>query len=133
MSKKTPSVDLNFEIVFDKEKETSVQKIKRWIKKQKSPLDIVLLYFFSYFEKWYFDYKVKRTMSEIDAQVKYIGSTWDEEDKKNQEPIIESKPSEVEGLDDIRISNPAIPDPWDGDWNDYYAASNKINKESDHE
>ena len=52
-------------------------------------------------------------MSDVDKQVNEIIKTWDEEEK--QEPVIEIKKSDVEGLDDIRIR-----DPWfdDGDWND---------------
>ena len=40
MSKETPSQDFHykFEVVFDKDKETVLQKIKRWINKQSHPL-----------------------------------------------------------------------------------------------
>jgi len=48
-------VGLNFDIVLDKEKETDLQKIKRWISKQKPPLDLILSYLFSFVEKWYID------------------------------------------------------------------------------
>jgi len=46
------------------------------------------------------------TMADIDKQVKHIGEIWDEEDKKNNEPLIKSEPSEVEGLDIIEIKSP---------------------------
>ena len=72
MSKKTPSQGFNykFEIVFDKKKETTLQKIKRWISKQKPPLNIILKYLFSYIEKMYWDGKVLQTMAGVDLETK---------------------------------------------------------------
>ena len=39
-------------------KETTLQKIKKWISKQKPPFNIILKYLFSYIEKWSWDGKV---------------------------------------------------------------------------
>jgi len=102
-------VDLNFEIVFDKEKESGIQQIKRWIKKQRPPLNIILEYLFSYIEKWYFESKVKSTMREIDQQVKYIGDIWDKEDELNKPKaeIMEEGLFGEEGWS-ISISNPVV-------------------------
>ena len=74
MSKKIPSqgFSYNFEIVFDKEKETTLQKIKRWISKQKPPLNTILKYLFSYIEKMYWDGKVLQTMAGVDLEVKKL-------------------------------------------------------------
>jgi hypothetical protein len=109
MSKKIPSVGLNFEVVLDKDKETDLQKVKRWIKKQKPPLNIILEYLFSYVEKWYFDAKIKQTMKDVDRQVKEIGKIWDEEDERNRvkPEIVETGVFGEEGWS-ISISNPVV-------------------------
>ena len=84
MSKKTPSQGFNykFEIVFDKKKETTLQKIKRWISKQKPPLNIILKYLFSYIEKMYWDGKVLQTMAGVDLETKKLHEQWDADDKQ---------------------------------------------------
>ena len=92
-------------------------KSKRWANKQKFPINHLALGFIEWLWKHWVDGKVDMTMADIDKQVKEVGKIWEEEDKKNQEPIIESKPSEVEGLDDISISAPYKID-IGGDWND---------------
>ena len=138
MSKKIPSVGLNFEVVLDKDKETDLQKVKRWIKKQKPPLNIILEYLFSYVEKWYFDAKIKQTMKDVDRQVKEIGKIWDEEDERNRvkpesmetgvfgeegwsisisNPVVERGTKESNtsvgiGSDEVRLQQD-LPDPWD--------------------
>lgn len=100
---------LNFEVVLDKDKETDLQKVKRWIKKQKPPLNIILEYLFSYVEKWYFDAKIKQTMKDVDRQVKEIGKIWDEEDERNRvkPEIVETGVFGEEGWS-ISISNPVV-------------------------
>ena len=110
MSEQPPSRDLNFkfEIVLDKEKETDIQRIKRWIARQTPPWNTILEYLFSFFEKWYWDTKVQLTMDDVDRQAKEIVEQWNEEEKETQAPIITSKPSEVEGLDEIRIRAPWV-------------------------
>ena len=59
MSKKTRSQDLNFEftVVFDKEKETELQKNKRWIAKKQPPMRTVP---YIYTGGWGPQYKVDR-------------------------------------------------------------------------
>ena len=135
MSKKIPSQDFNyeFEVVFDKEKETTLQKIKRWIAKKQPPLRTVLEHLFSFVEKWYWEGKELQTKHRIDQQVKYIGKIWEEEDERNRQPIVEEGPSSVPNLPTLRIRAPfveggteesgtsvappstkiQIPDPWD--------------------
>lgn len=77
--RKKPEFDYEFEVVFDKEKETTIQKIKRWIKKQKPPFDIILMHLFSYVEIWYWEGKVLQTMSHVDSQVDDIHRLWEKE------------------------------------------------------
>ena len=109
MSKKTPSQGLNynFEIVFDKEKETTLQKIKRWISKQKPPLDTILKYLFSYVEKWYWDGKVLNTMAGVDLETKKLHELWEEDDRQITPHIVETGVFGDEGWS-IEISNPVV-------------------------
>lgn len=111
MSKQTRSQDFNyeFEVVFDKEKETTLQKIKRWITKKQPPLRIVLEHLFSFVEKWYWEGKELQTKHQIDQQVKYIGKIWDEEDERNRvkPEIVETGVFGEEGWS-ISISNPVV-------------------------
>jgi hypothetical protein len=109
MSKKIPSQDFSyeFEVVFDKEKETTLQKIKRWINKKEPPLKTILTYLFSYVEKWYWEGKLKQTMSGVDSEVDKIHDVWDDELRTEQPIQLEEG---VFGEDDwsISISNPVI-------------------------
>ena len=121
----------NFEVIFDKEKETTLQKIKRWIEKQKPPFNTIYRHLFSFIEKWYWEGKVIQTMSGVDAEVEKVHELWDKEDE--QRPTVEEGPSSVPHLPTLRIRNPVvergteepstsvasssteiqIPDPWD--------------------
>ena len=111
MSKETPSQDFNFEfnVVLDPEKESELQKIKRWIKKQKPPLNIILEYLFSYVEKWYIDAKVEATMRDVDRQTEQILKEWEEDAAKyyEQPKIVETGVFGEEGWS-ISISNPVV-------------------------
>ena len=109
MSKKTPSQGFNykFEIVFDKKKETTLQKIKRWISKQKPPLNIILKYLFSYIEKWYWDGKVLETMAGVDLEIKKLHEQWDKDDKQITPHIVEKGVLGDEGWS-IEITNPIV-------------------------
>ena len=109
MSKKTPSQGFNykFEIVFDKEKETTLQKIKRWISKQKPPLNIILKYLFSYIEKWYWDGKVLETMAGVDLEVKKLHEQWEADDKQITPHTVETGVFGDEGWS-IEITNPIV-------------------------
>jgi len=109
MSKKIPSQGLNFEVILDPEKETDLQKAKRWIRKQKPPLNTILEYLFSYVEKWYMDWKVETTMQDVDRQAEEIVKQWDEEDERNRPKaeIVEEGLFGEEGWS-ISISNPVV-------------------------
>ena len=109
MSKKTPSqgFSYNFEIVFDKEKETTLQKIKRWISKQKPPLNTILKYLFSYIEKWYWDGKVLNTMAGVDLETKKIHKLWEENDRELTPHVVERGVFGDDGWS-TEISNPAF-------------------------
>ena len=109
MSKKTPSQGFNykFEIVFDKKKETTLQKIKRWISKQKPPLNIILKYLFSYIEKMYWDGKVLQTMAGVDLETKKLQELWEADDKQITPHTVETGVFGEEGWS-IQISNPIV-------------------------
>ena len=106
---KTPSVDFRFEVILDKEKETDIQKIKRWIRKQKPPLNTILEYLFSYVEKWYFDAKIESTMRDVDRQAEQILKEWEEDAAKyyEQPKTVETGVFGEEGWS-ISISNPVV-------------------------
>ena len=110
MSKKTRSqgFSYNFEIVFGKGKETTLQKIKRWINKQKPPFNTILKYLFSYIEKWYWDGKVMNTMAGVDLETKKLHEQWDEEERKQYAPeLLETGVFGEEGWS-IEITNPIV-------------------------
>ena len=109
MSKKTPSQGFNykFEIVFDKKKETTLQKIKRWISKQKPPLNIILKYLFSYIEKMYWDGKVLQTMAGVDLETKKLHELWEADDKQITPHTVETGVFGDEGWS-IEITNPIV-------------------------
>ena len=109
MSKKTPSqgFSYNFEIVFDKEKETTLQKIKRWISKQKPPYNTILKYLFSYIEKMYWDGKVLQTMAGVDLETQKLHELWDADDKQITPHVVETGVFGDEGWS-IQISNPIV-------------------------
>ena len=109
MSKKTPSqgFSYNFEIVFDKEKETTLQKLKRWISKQKPPLNTILKYLFSYIEKWYWDGKVLNTMAGVDLETKKLHKLWEENDRQTTPHRMETGVFGDEGWS-LEISNRAF-------------------------
>ena len=109
MSKKTPSQGFNykFEIVFDKKKETTLQKIKRWISKQKPPLNIILKYLFSYIEKMYWDGKVLQTMAGVDLETKKLHEHWEENDRQSTPHILETGVFGKEGWS-LQITNPIV-------------------------
>jgi hypothetical protein len=100
-------VGLNFEIVLDKEKESDLQKIKRWISKQKPPLDLILLYLFSFVEKWYLEQKIQQTMSDVDRQAEEIKKQWDKEDAQPKPEIVETGVFGEEGWS-LSITNPVV-------------------------
>ena len=120
-----------FEVIFDKEKETTIQKIKRWISKRKPPLNTILMHLFSYVEVWYWEGKLKQTMSDVDSQIEDLHELWDNEHSVRIR--VEEEPSGVAGRSTLTIRSPfvdkgteesesgvetssfeiEIPDPWD--------------------
>ena len=95
------------EIVFGKGKDTTLQKIKRWISKQKPPLNTILKYLFSYIEKWYWDGKVLNTMAGVDLETKKLHELWEADDRQTTPHIVEKGVFGDEGWS-IEISNPAF-------------------------
>lgn len=88
-------------------KETTLQKIKKWISKQKPPFNIILKYLFSYIEKWYWDGKVLQTMAGVDLETKKLHEHWEENDKQSTPHIVEKGVLGDEGWS-IEISNPVV-------------------------
>ena len=121
-----PKIEHKFEHQWGGE-DTWYTKGKRWANKQKFPINHLALGVLEWLWEQWVDGKVQLEMQSVDKQAEEIKEQW----KKEEEPqtIVETKPSEVEGLDTIRISHKAfIPDPWEGDWNDA-AINYKIWKE----
>ena len=87
--------------------ETTLQKIKKWIKKQKPPFNTILTYLFSYIEKMYWDGKVLQTMAGVDLEVKKLHEQWEKDDKQFTPHIVETGVFGDEGWS-IEISNPII-------------------------
>jgi len=88
--------------------DTWYTKGKRWANKQKFPINHLALGFIEWLWQHWVDGKVQMEMTSVDKQTEEIKKQWEEEEK--HEPIVESKPSEVEGLDDIQIKNRAFND-----------------------
>ncbi len=58
-------------------------------------------------------------ITSVEKQSEELKNQWEKEEEP--QTVIESTPSEVDGLDNIRITNQAfVPDPWDSDWNDVF-------------
>ena len=87
--------------------ETTLQKIKKWIKKQKPPFNTILTYLFSYIEKMYWDGKVLQTMAGVDLEVKKLHEQWEKDDKQFTPHIVETGVFGDEGWS-IEISNPIV-------------------------
>ena len=88
-------------------KETTLQKIKKWIKKQKPPFNTILTYLFSYIEKMYWDGKVLQTMAGVDLEIKKLHEQWEEDDKQFTPHTVETGVFGEEGWS-IEISNPIV-------------------------
>ena len=87
--------------------ETTLQKIKKWIKKQKPPFNTILTYLFSYIEKMYWYGKVLQTMAGVDLEIKKLHEQWEEDDKQFTPHIVETGVFGDEGWS-IEISNPIV-------------------------
>ena len=95
------------EIALGKGKDTTLLKIKRWISKQKPPLNTILKYLFSYIEKWYWDGKVLNTMAGVDLETKKLHELWEADDREITPHVVERGVFGDEGWS-IEISNPAF-------------------------
>ena len=94
-------------------------KGKRWANKQKFPINHLALGFIEWLWEHWVDGRVQMEMTSVDKQAEEIKRQWEKEEKP--QTVMESTPSEVDGLDNIRIINQAfIPNPWDSDWNDVF-------------
>ena len=87
--------------------ETTLQKIKKWIKKQKPPFNTILTYLFSYIEKMYWDGKVLQTMAGVDLEIKKLHEQWEEDDKQFTPHTVETGVFGDEGWS-IEITNPIV-------------------------
>jgi len=94
-------------------------KSKRWANEQNFPINHLALGFIEWLWKHWVDGRVQMEMTSVDKQAEEIKRQWEKEEKP--QTVMESTPSEVDGLDNIRIINQAfIPNPWDSDWNDVF-------------
>ncbi len=109
---KTPSQDFHFEFTHRwGGVPTEVQQFEDWSKKQKGIFRFILLNFcLPWYAKWWLEFKVDKTMHDVDQQIEDIVDQWNEEEKKNT--IIVEKPSEVAGLNDMYISSWPPPELW---------------------
>ena len=99
--------------------DTWYTKGKRWANEQKFPINHLALGFIEWLWEHWVDGKVQMEMSSVDKQAEKIKNQWEKEEKP--QTVMESTPSEIDGLDNIRITNRAfIPNPWDSDWNDVF-------------
>ena len=99
----------------------------------KPPLDTILMHLFSYVELWYWEGKLKQTMSDVDNQIEDLHELWDNEHSITRNTTVEVRPSEVPHLPTLILRNDIverrteesitsmettsfeveIPDPWD--------------------
>ena len=94
-------------------------KGKRWANKQKFPINHLALGFIEWLWKHWVDGRVQMEMTSVEKQAEELKNHWEKEEEP--QTVIESTPSEVDGLDNIRITNQSfVPDPWDSDWNDVF-------------
>ena len=113
MLDKKPSQDFHFKFEHHWGGVPSeVQQFEAWSKKQKGILRWILLNFaLPWYAKWWLEWKVDKTMYDVDQQIENLVDQFDEEEKPKT--IVERKPSEVRGLDDISIrSSWPPPEQW---------------------
>ena len=93
---------IEFEKTFGEGVDPWYAKAERWIKKKfRNPyLQHLALGFLEWLKQKWIDTKVFNTMRDVDIQVEEIQKTWDEEEKV---PEIIETPSEVKGLNDMKI------------------------------
>lgn len=110
MSKQSHSQDFHFE--FETRwggVPTEIQQFEWWAAKQKPPIKFICEHFLiPWYAKWWLDYKMERTMRQVDQQVKAMHEYWDAEERETGPKII-SKPSEVDGLDELYLSYDSDP------------------------
>ena len=94
---------IEFEKQFGKGTDPWYAKAERWAKKQKFPISFLTLGIITWLKEKWIDVKVANTMRDIDIQAEEIKKIWDEEEKKQFAPEIIETPSEVEGLNDMKI------------------------------
>ena len=94
---------IQFEKQFGKGVDPWHAKARRWVKKKfKNPyLQHLALGFIEWLKQKWIDVKVANTMRDIDRQSEEIKKIWEEKDKPKT--IITTTPSEVKGLDDIKL------------------------------
>ena len=106
MSKQTPSRDFHFEFEHTWGGTPSeVQQFENWGKKQKGVVRwITLNFLLPWYAKWWLDYKLEREMGfPLTSKQQTLFNNGMKKKKPKRRPIMETKPSEVEGLDDISL------------------------------
>ena len=82
--------------------DTPFTKMKRWAKKQNPIIQHLALGFIKWLWQKWVDGRVNMEMASVDKQAEEIKKQWENDDPDPW--VVDSSPSEVEGLDNISIS-----------------------------
>ena len=82
--------------------DTPFTKMKRWAKKQNPIIQHLALGFIEWLWQKWVDGRVDMEMASVDKQAEEIKKQWENDDPDPW--VVDSSPSEVEGLDNISIS-----------------------------
>ena len=77
--------------------------MERWAKKQRFPINHLLLGLVAYLKEEWIEQKIENTMEDVDKQIEQIQEDWDAEERE-QFGVINSSPSEVKGLNNFEIN-----------------------------
>ena len=103
----TPTMKFEYEFEYQwGGVDTPFTKMKRWAKKQNPIVQHLALGFIEWLWQRWVEGRVDMEMASVDKQAKEITEQWEEEDKIT--PVFTTEPSEVEGLDTIRVSLPFV-------------------------
>ena len=92
-----------FEKQFGKGVDPWYAKMERWAKKQRFPINHLLLGLVAYLKEEWIEQKIENTMEDVDKQVEQIKEDWDAEERE-QFGVINSSPSKVKGLNNFEIN-----------------------------
>ena len=82
-------------------------KAKRWAKKQKFPISLLLLGALEWLKNFWIDVKIYNNMRDIDRQAEALKKHWEEHDEPTTPHVVETGVFGDEGWS-IEISNPVV-------------------------